>query len=112
MATATASPRDSKIRSETGSYLAPIEKPKGLMLKLLYWFHGAEAVARQALLWSRVDLTARRALVNGAAGLVSLRNGQPFSVGAITVRGGRIVEIDILADPERLSRLDLTVLDR
>jgi hypothetical protein len=29
-----------------------------------------------------------------------------------TVRAGRIVEIDVLADPERLSRLDLTVLDR
>ena len=35
----------------------------------------------------------------------------PFSVGGLTVRGGRIVEIDILADPERLSRLDLTILD-
>jgi RNA polymerase sigma-70 factor (ECF subfamily) len=32
-------------------------------------------------------------------------------VGAITVRGGKIVEMDILADPERLSRLDLTILD-
>ena len=40
----------------------------------------------------------------------SLRDGRPFSVGAFTVRNGRIVEIDILADPERLSRLDLTIL--
>ena len=36
---------------------------------------------------------------------------KPFSVMAFTVQGGKIVEIDILADPERLSQLDLTVLE-
>ena len=36
---------------------------------------------------------------------------QPFSVGGFTVRDGRIVAMDILADPERLRRLDLTILD-
>ncbi len=71
---------------------------------------GAETVAGQALMWSRVDLTMQRALVNGAAGLVSMRNGQPFSVAAVSVRGGKIVELDILADPERVRRLDLAVL--
>jgi hypothetical protein len=54
---------------------------------------------------------ARTALVNGAAGLVVAPHGQPFSVLGFTVSGGRIVEIDILADPERLRRLDLAVLD-
>ncbi len=44
-------------------------------------------------------------------GMMSYRDGRPFSVGAITVRGGRIVEMDILADPERLSRLDLTAVE-
>ena len=73
---------------------------------------GAEAVAGQALSWSRVDLFVRRARVNGAAGLVATRNGRAFSVGAFTVRGGKIVEMDILADPVRLAQLDLTVLDR
>jgi RNA polymerase sigma-70 factor, ECF subfamily len=73
---------------------------------------GAGTVAGQAVAWSRVDLEIRRALVNGAAGLVATRNGQLFSVGAFTVRGGRIVEIDILADPERLRRLDVAILDR
>jgi RNA polymerase sigma-70 factor (ECF subfamily) len=73
--------------------------------------HGATQVASRALAWSRVDLTLKRALINGAAGIVSTRQGQPFSVGAFTVRGGKIVEFDILADPERLSQLDLTVLD-
>src|SRR5262245_30413732 len=72
---------------------------------------GARAVAGQALLWSRVDQIMQRALINGAAGLVATRGGQPFSVGAVTVRGGKIVELDILADPERLAQLDLTVLE-
>jgi RNA polymerase sigma factor (sigma-70 family) len=70
---------------------------------------GAETVASQALMWSRVDLTIHRALINGAAGMVSLRDGQPFSVAAVTVRGGKIVEMDILADPERVRQLDLAV---
>jgi ketosteroid isomerase-like protein len=73
---------------------------------------GSDVVAGQAKMFSRTSgLTARRALVNGAAGLVSLRDGRPFSVGAFTVRAGRIVELDFLVDPERLSRLDLRVLD-
>jgi RNA polymerase sigma-70 factor (ECF subfamily) len=71
---------------------------------------GAETVARQAAMWSRADLTVRRALINGAAGLVSLRDGKPFSVGAFTIRGGRIVELDFLVDPERVARLELEVL--
>jgi RNA polymerase sigma-70 factor, ECF subfamily len=28
-----------------------------------------------------------------------------------TVRGGKLVELDVIADPERLSRLDLALLD-
>jgi len=72
--------------------------------------HGIEAVAAQARTYSRVGLVIRPALVNGAAGIVTFRDGEPFSVGAFTVRGGRIVEIDFLADPERLRHLDLTVV--
>jgi RNA polymerase sigma factor (sigma-70 family) len=72
---------------------------------------GAEAVAGQALTYSRLRLAVRPALVNGVIGAVTTLHGRPFSVGAFTVRGGKIVEIDILADPERLSRLDLAVLD-
>ena len=71
---------------------------------------GAETVAGQALIWSRVDLTIERALINGAAGLVALRDGQPFSVGAFTVSDGKIVEIDFLADPDRIAHFDLTIL--
>jgi RNA polymerase sigma factor (sigma-70 family) len=72
---------------------------------------GAENVARGAMMFSRLDLTMRRALINGAAGVVSLRDGRPFSVGAVTIRNGRIVELDFLTDPERLARLDLTMLE-
>jgi RNA polymerase sigma factor (sigma-70 family) len=71
---------------------------------------GAEAVAGQALMWSRVDLSIRRALVNGAAGAVAFRKGKPFSVGAMTIKNGKIVEIDFLVDAERIAQLDLSVL--
>jgi RNA polymerase sigma factor (sigma-70 family) len=73
--------------------------------------HGAETVARGALLFSHLNLTFRRALVNGAPGIVSLRDGAPFSVGAFTIRNGRILAFDVLTDPDRLAQLDLTVLD-
>jgi RNA polymerase sigma-70 factor (ECF subfamily) len=73
--------------------------------------HGAAAVAGQVSAFAQLGLDVRPALVNGTPGAVSFRNGEPFSLGAITVRGGKIVEIDILADPERLRRLDLTILD-
>src|SRR5262245_19472399 len=73
---------------------------------------GARAVAEQALHFSRLVEFAQPVLVNGAAGIISwLPGGQPFSVMGFTVRGGKIVEIDILADPERLRRLDLAFLD-
>jgi hypothetical protein len=70
----------------------------------------AEMVAAQAQMYSRLGLDIHLALINGAVGLVSFRDGKPFSVGGFTVRGGRIVEMDFLADPERLGRLDLTIL--
>ncbi|MGW5719516.1 RNA polymerase sigma factor SigJ [Amycolatopsis sp. NPDC003865] len=76
--------------------------------------HGPAAVAGQALTFSRLGAdgaAVRHAVVNGAAGVVATREGKPFSVLGFTVAGGRIVEIDILADPERLNRLDLAVLD-
>jgi RNA polymerase sigma factor (sigma-70 family) len=71
---------------------------------------GAEAVARRALLFAQFDLLTHPALVNGVAGAVTTHDGVPFSVGAFTVRGGRIVALDILADPDRLRDLDLTIL--
>jgi RNA polymerase sigma factor (sigma-70 family) len=72
---------------------------------------GAEAVASQAKAFSRLDLVIHPALINGAVGAIATLHGRPFSVGAVTVREGKIVELDFLADPERLAELDLTVLD-
>jgi RNA polymerase sigma factor (sigma-70 family) len=72
---------------------------------------GAHAVAKQALNFARLSPFVRPALVNGAAGAVVAPGGQPVSVMGFTVRHGKIAEIDILADPQRLGRLDLTLLD-
>jgi RNA polymerase sigma factor (sigma-70 family) len=72
---------------------------------------GAAEVARLAITFGRPSLTVRPVLVNGAAGVVVLAHGQPYSVMAFTVGRGRVAAIDILADPERLARLDPTVLD-
>ena len=49
--------------------------------------------------------------MNGAAGVVVFAGDRPYAVIGFTVGSGRIVAIDILADPDRLARLDLTVLD-
>jgi len=73
---------------------------------------GAEAVASQAVTWTRADLTTQRVIINGVAGFLATRHGQPFSAGAFTVSGGKIIAIDILADRERLARLELTAAER
>jgi RNA polymerase sigma factor (sigma-70 family) len=72
---------------------------------------GADAVVAQAQTYARLGLHMRPALVNGVPGGVALRDGEPFSVAAFTVRAGKIVQMDFLADPARLRELDLTVLD-
>jgi RNA polymerase sigma factor (sigma-70 family) len=72
---------------------------------------GAPAVAERALAFAWLAQFARPALVNGTAGVVVAPRGRLFSVMGFRIRGERIVAIDILADPERLRRLDLTVLD-
>jgi hypothetical protein len=72
---------------------------------------GAAAVARQALGYAKLGLDMRPALINGVPGGVAFLHEQPFSVGAVTVRNGKIVELDFLNDPERLRLLDLTILD-
>jgi RNA polymerase sigma factor (sigma-70 family) len=68
---------------------------------------GAAAVAGQALTFARLTPAAQPAVVNGAAGLVTIVDGRTVSVLAPEVRGGRIVRIDIIADPDRLSGLPI-----
>jgi RNA polymerase sigma factor (sigma-70 family) len=70
---------------------------------------GAHTVAEQALSFSRLIPFARPALVNGAAGVIVARDGQPITLMGFTVRQGKITEIDILADPARLRQLGLTI---
>ena len=72
---------------------------------------GAADVARGALAFSRLDIDVRPALINGAIGTVTFREGQPFAIAGFTIRNRRVVEMDIFADPERLSRLELVILD-
>ena len=71
---------------------------------------GAEAVARQALLGASPAAELHHALVNGAAGVVITMRGRPFAVMAFTVASGRIVGIDVIADPERVRRVASAVL--
>jgi RNA polymerase sigma factor (sigma-70 family) len=76
---------------------------------LVTLIRGAQAVAEGAMTFRRFAETATRILVNGAPGGVAWSpDGSPFAVVALTVNRGRIVAIDILADPDRLRRLDLT----
>ena len=69
---------------------------------------GAPAVAETFL--GRAG-AAQPALVDGAAGAVWAPGGRPRAAFAFEVTGGKIVGIDLIADPERLGRLDLTVLE-
>ena len=68
--------------------------------------HGAEAVAGRALMVAQPSVLKRPALVNGAAGVVMTLGGRPVAVMGFTVSRGKIAEIDVIIDPDRLLRLD------
>jgi RNA polymerase sigma factor (sigma-70 family) len=89
---------DIVVREDTGS---------GALVEV----RGAENVARRAMAVSQFGLVARPALINGAAGWVSLLDGEVYAIGALTLQNGRITTMDILLDPARLARLDLTAFD-
>lgn len=72
---------------------------------------GAHAVAKGARVASERARFTQPALVNGAVGLVMAPRGQLFLVLGFTITAGKITEIDVIADPDRLRRLDLAVLD-
>jgi len=72
---------------------------------------GAQAVAERAMTFRRFAETSRRILVNGMpGGIVWAPDASPYAVVAITVKGGRIVALDFLADPDRIGQLDLTLV--
>ncbi|MEU4795962.1 sigma factor [Streptomyces sp. NPDC023327] len=71
---------------------------------------GAATVAGQAAMFARLAVHQHLVLVNGLPGLVATPGGEVFSIGSFTVVDGRIVEIDIIADPERLRNLRIPPL--
>jgi len=84
----------------------------GALTALSRVVRGASAVAAQAATFSKSGLSNQLVLVNGNLGVVSRRpDGRVFSVVGFTIAGGKVVEIDILADPDRLSRLDLSAVE-
>ncbi|TCK25824.1 sigma-70 family RNA polymerase sigma factor [Pseudonocardia endophytica] len=66
---------------------------------------GAEAVAGRVTRFSGLARLARPVVVNGAPGYLTVAQGRPFSLLTVVVRDDRIVEIDVLADPDRLDLL-------
>ena len=72
---------------------------------------GAGAVAGQALIGARPSSELHPALVNGSAGAVVTMGGRPFVVMGFTVVDGRIAEIDIIGDPDRVRRVAAPVLN-
>jgi RNA polymerase sigma factor (sigma-70 family) len=95
---------DVVLRADVGSGTAGVSRE----------IRGAEIVAKSAVSFSQravADASYRPALVNGAAGVVAFVGGKPVSVSAFTVVGGKIVEINLLADPARLARIDFSALD-
>lgn len=72
---------------------------------------GAEAVGTEVKRFGAGARLARTALVNGAPGFVVVRDGSPAVVAGCTVADGRITEMDLLVDPERLAAVDLSALD-
>jgi RNA polymerase sigma-70 factor (ECF subfamily) len=71
---------------------------------------GAESVARLARSYAGPEREVRPATVNGAAGAVIVVAGRPSAIMGFVVRRGRIAAIDVLADPERIARTDLSAV--
>jgi RNA polymerase sigma-70 factor, ECF subfamily len=75
------------------------------------YLRGAQAVASSAMSFRHLAAYGHHVLVNGGPGALTIRDGVPISLLGFTVVGDRIVEIDVLSDPERLRALDFTFLD-
>jgi RNA polymerase sigma-70 factor (ECF subfamily) len=71
---------------------------------------GAADVVKQARVFMRLVRFAQPALVNGAVGIVVAPYGRLRYVAHFTITGGKIAEINVIADPTRLSQLHLSIL--
>ena len=88
------------LRVDRGAFAASLE------------IHGAENVVAHARHFGgRGARFARPALINGAPGVVIAPNRRAIAVAGFTVAGGKVAEIDVLADPRRLHELDLSAID-
>jgi RNA polymerase sigma-70 factor (ECF subfamily) len=71
---------------------------------------GAASVAKLARSYAGPEREARAAIVNGAAGAVIFVDGRPTAIMGFVVRDGRVAAIDVLVDPERIAKLDLSAV--
>jgi RNA polymerase sigma-70 factor (ECF subfamily) len=71
---------------------------------------GAEAWAKGALSYSRAARFVQPALVNGAVGAVFAPRGRLLRALSFTIKGGKIAEVEVIADPARVHQLDLAAL--
>lgn len=71
---------------------------------------GASAVAKLARSYAGPDREVRTAIINGAAGAVIFVGGRATAIMGFVVRDGRVGAIDVLADRERIARIDLTAV--
>ncbi|MGW0531629.1 sigma-70 family RNA polymerase sigma factor [Streptomyces sp. NPDC003032] len=88
---------DVVLRADTGEVSSGLSK----------LVRGAATVAKQASMFARLAADQHVVLINGLPGLVATPDGEVFSLGSFTVVDGKIVEIDIIADPERLRNLNI-----
>lgn len=91
---------DVALRADSGALVRGAAASKSM--------RGAGAVAEQALMFAPFARYAQLALVNGTVGVVNAPEGQVLSVMGVTVADGRITEMYILSDPDRLARLDVS----
>ena len=73
---------------------------------------GASPVAKLARSYAASEREVRAATVNGAAGAVIFVTGRPTAIMGFVVRDGRVAAIDVLADPQRIAKIDLSALNK
>lgn len=76
--------------------------------RLSFVLKGSAAVAGQALASGGLSPYVHRATVNGSAAVAVVANGRPLFVMVFTVARKKIIAVDVLADPDRLQRLNLS----
>ncbi|MDQ3738181.1 MAG: hypothetical protein M3337_03325, partial [Actinomycetota bacterium] len=72
---------------------------------------GAVEVAGRAITFAQPNATLHPVLVSGTAGVVVTVEGEPVAIMGFTIVAYKVTVIDVLADPERIGRLDLSELE-